>query len=640
MKIRRRTKNLILLTTITLILSLSTFIAFNHQPIAQNTLAIPTQPTSPTTENSKMGTHLQQLLQTSVPSTEYEMIIFFEKTVNYTQGINLIKNLGNFEIISNYTILNGIWIKAPIGMAENIVQLNYVRSITYNEKIILTNNQITTNEIQIKYTGVNTAIGADKLQTTYGLNGTGVVVAVLDSGINPHIYLPGSRIIYNEDFTGEGYTDLEGHGTAVAGIIGASGGTAKGVAPAVEFLNLKVLNQSGEGSSGWLLDAIDEALNDSNPAHPKADIISLSLGHFPGDSNDQMSKAANDAWILHDTIIVAAAGNEGGYGYETINSPGLGAYIITVGSASGLNYGSVSSFSSRGPTDDNRAKPDLVAPGVDITTLSNDGSGTTSFSGTSASTPVVSGAIALLLDNSTNGMPWLSPNTVKATLMMTARDLGLNPFRQGTGLINISKAYDYLQDYYINRNNTTPPLIVTPIRAISTPMTLNNVTPTILNLTIIVGNVTTDPIIKPIFRVTGNASSFIFGSIGSITSPLDNTQEFVRIRFLVPSGESPDHFSGDLELVNNTGSGVVLFTISLGIYSDRPSWPSLLPTFLGLDQTTNLLLLGGIVGVATICLIGLIAGVRARRRKPEAPPDYEFGWDEWPPPPPPPDWFY
>nr|MDO8079859.1 S8 family serine peptidase [Candidatus Freyarchaeota archaeon] len=649
---RKRTKNLILLITVILVLSVSLLLAFNQQPITGNTLTIPTQPTSPTgttsptSTNSKMGTHLQQLLQTSDPSTEYEMIIFFEKTVNYTQGINLLKNLEDFEILSNYTILDGVCIKAPIRMAETIAQQNYVQSITYNEQIKLAPNQITTDEIQAKDTNVNTAIGATTLQNPpYNLNGTGVVVAVLDTGINPHTYLDGSRIICNMTFTGEATAaDQNGHGTAVAGIIGASGGPAKGVAPAVEFLNLKVLNASGIGESDWLTKAIDEALNGT--VHPKADIISLSLGDPEGTSNDLLSNAVNDAWI-NGTIVVAAAGNEGGDGwniyYETINSPGLGAYIITVGSLGGFNYGSVSYFSSRGPTDDNRSKPDIVAPGENIYTLKNDGSGYRFFSGTSASTPVVSGAMALLLDDNSN-VSGISPNTTKAAIMMTANDLGLNPFSQGAGLINIYRAYNYLQGYY-NGTNSTLPLIITPIRAITPPMTLSNVSDTIFNLTIIVGNISGPPITDVYFSVSGNASAFITTLPAPINGTLNDTQIFVQIGFRVPPNMSASDFSGTLMFFNVSGES--LFNITLSLTSEIPLWIYLLPLFfLSIYHPVNLWAISCIVGIAAVAVIALVAIVRAGRRKPKPPPEFfEFGQVEGPPPSPPPppepepDWF-
>ncbi|MBS7250978.1 MAG: S8 family serine peptidase [Candidatus Freyarchaeota archaeon] len=641
-KPRKTTKKLTLLVLITLIFTTTVILTLNQPPLTQNTLTTPIQQNNTTTQNPKIGTSLQKLLQTSDPASQCEMIIFFKETINHTQGINLLKSLGDFEIISNYTILNGVCIKAPIKMAETIAQQSYIQSISHNGKIKLADHHITTKEIQTKDTNVNYAIGATTLQNLYNLNGTGVVVAVLDTGINPHIYLDGSRIVYNESFVpGENYTDLNGHGTAVAGIIGASSSDdAKGVAPNVTFLNLKVLDKTGEGKEDWLISAINEALSTGNVTHPhpKADIISLSLGSTEGSSNDAMCNAVNEAWE-NGVIVVAAAGNEGGtiwstY-YETINSPGLAAKIITVGSAGGFGYTSISSFSSRGPTDDKRAKPDIVAPGENLITLSNDGIRIRSFSGTSASTPVVSGAIALLLDNNSN-VSWVSPNTVKAALMVTAKDLGLNPFSQGAGLINISRAYEYLNDYYINGANSTPPLIITPIRAISEPMTINEVYPTILNLTIVVGNITQKSIINAIFNVSGNAS--IFTTVPSTLYSLNDTQIFVEISFLAPPGVPISEFVGNLTFVNSSGTGDVLFVIPLSIPRTVPLWVYLLPTFYGRSQTENLLAVGSIFGVAAITIIGLVAIAWAKRRKPEAPPTPEYfgiDWDLGLPPRPP-----
>jgi subtilisin family serine protease len=572
------------------------------------------------------------------------MIIFFQNTVNYTQGINMLENLGSFQIISNYTILDGICIKAPIKMAPVIAQQNYVTSITYNGETELLPNQITTNQIQAEDTNVDNAIGAITLQNSpYNLTGTGVVVAVLDTGINPFPpYLNASRISnLSQDFTGEGTSDQNGHGTAVASIIGAAGGPAGGVAPNVTFLNLKVLDASGEGYDTWAISAINTAVAD------KANIISMSFGDSNGTSDDPLSTAANIAWN-DGVIVVAAAGNEGaGFwpwqtNYETVNSPGLGAYIITVGSAGGSNYGSVSYFSSRGPTDDNRSKPDIVAPGEGLTVLSNDGSSIlyNSFSGTSAATPVVSGAIALLLSNNSN-VSWISPDTVKAAIMMTATDLGDNPFSQGAGLINISAAYNYLQDYYITNTTDTPPLIITPIRAITTPMTLSSSTTT-LNLTIVVGNVTRTPIINAYFNVSGNASAYTtLPTSNNFT--LNDTQTFVQISFTVPPNMSVSNFSGTLNFVN--GTGIVLFTIPLSPPSVTPLWIYLLPLLFSSYQPMNLLVIGIVAGTAATVVIAFAAIILTTRRKPEAPPP-EFGFEkgEGPPPPPPPtepepDWF-
>jgi serine protease AprX len=626
------TKKLILLIVVTLVFSASLFLTFSQQPLTRNPLTIPSQQLSTTittsNANPKMGTHLQYLMQTSDPSEEYEMIIFFEKTVNVTQGISLLETLGEFEIISNYTLINGICIRAPIGMAETIAQQNYVRSITYNEKIQLPPDQITTSEIHIQDTQANERIGADILQAPpFNLNGTGVVVAVIDTGINSHTYLSGDRIIYNQSFVpGENPTDNNGHGTAVAGIIGATGSDAKGVAPNVTFLNLKVLNAGGSGTLDWVLGGINEAVN--NTSHPKADIISMSLGGA-GSSYDDMCKAVNSAWINNDTIVVVAAGNSGGswygdtyYGpyYETISSPGLAANIITVGATGGpnyysINYSSIAYFSSRGPTDDGRAKPDIVAPGRNLTVLDNDGQSIwPGFSGTSAATPVVSGAIALLLDEHSD-VSWISPNTVKAAIMMTAEDLGENPFAQGAGQINITRAYQYLQDYYITGTNDTPPLVVTPIRALAYPMLLWDLIPTGVVLTLVVGNVSRTPVVNAYFNVSGNARAFTAVGCGVFPS-LNDTQEYVSVNFVVPLGGYAHDFSGNLTLVN--GSGVVLFTIPLALNdASFVDFPVLIPLWFTImnyfrlenDKGNLLYTVVGLAALGAVAVVGLVLGM-------------------------------
>lgn len=633
-----KTKKVVLLIIITLVFSSSLLLAYSQQSQNQNPLTIPTQQISPTSNtNPKMGTHLQYLLQTSDPSAQYEMIIFFEKTVNYTQGISLIENIGDFEIISNYTMINGICIKAPIKMVETIAQQNYVRSITYNEEIQLPLDQITKDQIYIQDITVNNLIGASTLQTVYGLDGTGVIVAVLDTGIKPHTYLPEDRINYSESFVpNEDPTDYNGHGTAVAGIIGASGSMAIGVAPNVTFLNLKVLNEYGYGLLDWVLDGINEAVTErtsgSDP-HPKADIISMSLGGS-GSSYDDMCKAVNSAWINNDTIVVVAAGNGGGqwygdtyYGpyYETVSSPGLAANIITVGATGGpdydtIDYQSIAYFSSRGPTDDGRVKPDIVAPGRNLTVLTIDGEIGYGFSGTSAATPVVSGAIALLLsDNS--GVSWISPNTVKAAIMMTAEDLGENPFAQGAGQINITRAYHYLRDYYINENpDAPPPLVITPIRALGYPMLLWDLIPTGVVLTLVVGNVTRTPIVNASFNVSGNAGAFTSVYCG-VFSSLNDTQEYVAVNFVVPLGGFAHDFSGNLTLVN--GSGGVLFTIPLALndasFIDFPVSLSLffliLNNVISRNNTRNLILLGvGLAALGAVATVGIVLSMLRVRK--------------------------
>jgi len=328
--------------------------------------------------------------------------------------------------------------------------------------------------------------------TTSGLDGSGVTVAVLDSGINPdHDDLrDGSarQVVLSFDFTGTGnLNDPYGHGTHVAGIIAGDGSASaslvpdyKGMAPGAKLINFKVLNDRGFGSVSWVLAAIDQAI--ALKSYYNIRVLNLSLAAPPVDSyvNDPLCKAVERA-VKTGLVVVVAAGNFGSdwYGnkvYGGITSPGTSPAAITVGATNsrGTDVRSddtVAPFSSRGPTMsrsidsltgavvyDNLAKPDLVAPGSRIVSLErqnnllvtsypvlhvptpNDNNWRDRYmrlSGTSMSAGVVSGGVALMLQAN----PGLTPNMVKAILMYTAQIMdGPDLFEQGAGMLNVEGA--------------------------------------------------------------------------------------------------------------------------------------------------------------------------------------------------------
>ena len=228
-----------------------------------------------------------------------------------------------------------------------------------------------------------------------GWNGTGIGVAVIDSGIYAHPDLQSSsstssRIVYSQSFvTGLTGTDLYGHGTHVAGIIGANGKdstgagftrTFNGVAPNVNLINLQVLDQNGSGTDSNVVAAIDQAISLQNTYNIR--VINISLGQTVYESYklDPLCQAAEAAWNSG-IVVVAAAGNNGRNAqgslplYGTITSPGNDPYVITVGATN--THGStnvagdtVASYSSDGPTAiDHVVKPDLVAPGDNVVSL-------------------------------------------------------------------------------------------------------------------------------------------------------------------------------------------------------------------------------------------------------------------------------
>jgi serine protease AprX len=182
-----------------------------------------------------------------------------------------------------------------------------------------------------------------------GWDGAGVGVAVIDSGVALKRDLATedgrqSRVVFSESFVpGEGAGDAYGHGTHVAGIVAANGAestgtnfthTFKGVAPAANIINLRVLDANGSGSESQVLAGIDEAIALKDTYNIR--VINLSLGHpvFESFKLDPLCQAVEAAWKAG-IIVVAAAGNLGrDYalgtdGYATINSPGNDPYVIT-----------------------------------------------------------------------------------------------------------------------------------------------------------------------------------------------------------------------------------------------------------------------------------------------------------------------
>ena len=232
------------------------------------------------------------------------------------------------------------------------------------------------------------AVGAGAA-ASYGLTGTGIAVAVIDSGISDHWDLKNtaataSRIVYSQDFTGSGSTrDELGHGTHVAGVIAGnayystgapSGHVIKGIAPNVNLVNLKVLDKNGVGYDSYVIAAIDRAV--ALKATYNIRVINLSLGRgvFGGYATDPLCQAVERAWTAGIVVVVAAGNhgrlnNSGVGGYGTINAPGNDPYVITVGAMKTMGTAPKSddrmaTYSSKGPSlYDQIAKPDLVAPG-------------------------------------------------------------------------------------------------------------------------------------------------------------------------------------------------------------------------------------------------------------------------------------
>jgi serine protease AprX len=319
-------------------------------------------------------------------------------------------------------------------------------------------------------------IGSGWVHDTLGLDGTGVGVAIIDSGVTGfHDDLPPGRVVKFADFVNfqpEAYDDY-GHGTHVAGIIAGSGydsgGRRQGIAPGATLVVEKVLDATGEGFISNVIAAIDYAVANKDTFHIRVINLSVAAGVYESFTTDPLALAARRA-VEAGIVVVSAAGNlgrsaNGWVQYGGIGAPGNAPWVIAVGASSHMGTAdrrddTVAAFSSRGPgAIDFIAKPDLVAPGVGIESLADAGStlfatkpnarlwGTVatatepylSLTGTSMASPVVSGTIALMLQAN----PTLTPNLVKAILQYTAENKRrYDGLTQGGGFLNARGAVE------------------------------------------------------------------------------------------------------------------------------------------------------------------------------------------------------
>ncbi len=278
---------------------------------------------------------------------------------------------------------------------------------------------------------------------TQGLDGTGVTVAVLDTGIDAgHPDLVG-KVTAEANFSdSDSTTDRFGHGTHVASIVAgsgfASGGLYTGVAPGASLLNAKVLGDYGFGEDSSVIAGMEWAVAQG------ADIVNLSLGSYPTDGTDPVSMAVNELSASSGTLFVIAAGNGGDFG-EKVSAPATADAALAVGAVDGQEE--LASFSSTGPRiGDYAIKPEITGPGVDITAaLSQDaqpigepvGDDYQTLSGTSMATPHVVGAAAILAQ----AHPDWSGDRLKTVLVGSASpNPVLTVYQQGGGRVDVPSA--------------------------------------------------------------------------------------------------------------------------------------------------------------------------------------------------------
>ena len=290
---------------------------------------------------------------------------------------------------------------------------------------------------------VKALIGYDTV-LRQGLTGRGIGVAVMDTGICLHPDYR-NRIVGFADMVNrrkDPYDDC-GHGSHVCGIIGGSGvlsdGQYSGMAPLCNLIAVKVLDRRGNGYATDVLAGIDWILNRREELGIRIINISVGAGGRKNPREDSaLVQGVNRAWDAGLVVVVAAGNN--GPDRMTITTPGISRKVITVGCSDDdqeilVEGRRMVDYSGRGPTAECICKPDVVAPGKMIISCSSRNGRYAIKSGTSMSTPIVSGAIALLLEK----YPDMTNRDVKLKLMESSKDLGLPKNRQGWGFLALEK---------------------------------------------------------------------------------------------------------------------------------------------------------------------------------------------------------
>ncbi|WP_226676413.1 carboxypeptidase regulatory-like domain-containing protein [Mesobacillus jeotgali] len=373
------------------------------------------------------------------------------------QALSALETKGKAKMKDSLWIINGITASITIEAFEELKNRDDIAEISLDETLSLPEVTVEENPPRLPQWGLE-KIYAPKVWGQYGLKGDGMVVGIMDSGVDgnhealKHNYRgrDGNHQYSWIDLSGQGYdkpNDGHGHGTHVAGTaVGGGTGEPIGVAPEAEWIAAKIFNDGGSTTLSAIHQAFQWFMAPGGDPSKAPHVVNNSWGN----SNTYNLEFYEDvkAWVSAGIFPSFAAGNDGP-GSQTIGSPGSFPETFAVGATDA--YDQTAYFSSRGPVfwkDENGnehriIKPDISAPGHKIYSAwpakRNEGKYNT-ISGTSMATPHVTGAVALLLQANPN----LTVEQVKETLKQTSRvepHMGTLPNDSyGTGIMNIYQA--------------------------------------------------------------------------------------------------------------------------------------------------------------------------------------------------------
>jgi serine protease AprX len=391
-------------------------------------------------DGDKVFDNLEARVKASAPDDRLSVLVQLEKPLTDARFDALSAAVGGVELTGWLPIVRGFAATVTADQVRALAAKPGVAQVELNGIVHAYNNsaQLSFGVVKARADDPNLDGNVDN-QPTYSPGD--VVVAVIDSGIDAaHLELDDGKVLEFADCvdascdTTVAPFDDNGHGTHVSGTIAGDGeaafGLYRGVAPGAALVGVKVLDANGSGSDAGVISGIQWAVQ--NAATHGIEVLNVSLGAngcFNADEG-MTSQAVNNA-VAAGLRVFVAAGNAGP-DFCTVGSPGVATSVVTVGAMADLGTGLVpgnrwrpgfglAPFSSRGPTFDNQIKPDVVGPGVDITSAgAGTGNGFVALQGTSMATPFVAGVAALMLDHN----PMLTPAAIKQILMNTAVDWG------------------------------------------------------------------------------------------------------------------------------------------------------------------------------------------------------------------------
>lgn len=447
-------------------------------------------PAGPAAHNDLIAKAQPQLLQMAAENPSQAVTVIVQKLGQDTQAEVQVAELGG-RVTRSLSIINAFGAELTAQAALELSRLESVRWVSLDARVNSSACSQCIDASMLASAYVKT-VQADKVwNNSPYLQGKNIGIAIVDSGINPNgdlytnmgVNRQVANVRFNTDYnqnTSDGY----GHGTHVSSVAAGDGSDSNGqyigVAPMANIINVKVTNDDGSARLSDVIAGLQWILNNKSTHNIRVVNISFNSSEPESYHTSPLDAAVEILWFNKIVVVVSAGNQANGILYPPANDP----FVITVGAAddkgtAALRDDVVTSFSAYGTTSDGVVKPDLVAPGKNITArLVNINMGMPQahpenviaqtyfkMSGTSVSAPIVSGAVAILLQSEPN----LTPDQVKYRLKATASKNwpGYSSTKAGAGYLDIYAAVKTRTTASANTNTLPSKLLTTGLQPIT-----------------------------------------------------------------------------------------------------------------------------------------------------------------------------